>query len=85
MDGYFLLLLLTFFEFYEIFCCSVIEFLLLIFFTYFLHIILNLAIFLITNIITLKSLNKDYSPIVINEDDDFRIIGHVVAVFDYTI
>ena len=38
-----------------------------------------------TNIITLKSLNKDYSPIVINEDDDFRIIGKVVGVFDYNI
>lgn len=38
-----------------------------------------------TNIVTLKSLNKDYSPIIINEDDDFRIIGKVVGVFDYNI
>ena len=38
-----------------------------------------------TNIITLKSLNKDYSPIIINEDDNFRIIGKVVGVFDYNI
>ena len=33
----------------------------------------------------MKSLNKDHSPIVINEDDNFRISGKVVGVFDYNI
>ena len=38
-----------------------------------------------TNIITLKSLNKDYKPITIKENDDFRVIGKVVGAFDYNI
>lgn len=39
----------------------------------------------VTKEILLKSLNLDYKPIKIREDDDFRIIGRVVGVIDYTI
>lgn len=38
-----------------------------------------------TREITLKSINKKYEPKEITKNDDFRIIGRVVAVFDYTI
>ena len=38
-----------------------------------------------TNTITLKSLNKDYKPVTIKENDDFRVIGKVVGAFDYNI
>ena len=38
-----------------------------------------------TKEITLKSINPKYKPKEINNDDEFRIIGRVVAVFDYTI
>ena len=38
-----------------------------------------------TKEIILKSLNPKYKPKEINNDDEFRIIGRVVAVFDYTI
>ena len=38
-----------------------------------------------TKEITLKSLNLDYQPKKISQDDDFRIIGRVVGVIDYTI
>lgn len=37
------------------------------------------------NIITLKSLNSDYEPIIISDTDEFHIIGKVVGVIDYTI
>lgn len=39
----------------------------------------------LTKQITLKSLNKKYAPIEITENDDFKIIGRVVGVIDYTI
>lgn len=39
----------------------------------------------LTKQITLKSLNKKYDPIEITENDDFKIIGRVVGVIDYTI
>ncbi|WP_338941998.1 LexA family protein [Fusobacterium polymorphum] len=39
----------------------------------------------LTREITLKSLNPKYDPIRITKEDDFCIIGRVVAVIDYTI
>lgn len=38
-----------------------------------------------TKEIILKSLNPKYKPKEITSEDDFRIVGRVVAVFDYTI
>ena len=38
-----------------------------------------------TKEIILKSINQKYKPKEVTSDDDFRIIGRVVAVFDYTI
>ncbi|WP_335935174.1 MULTISPECIES: XRE family transcriptional regulator [Fusobacterium] len=38
-----------------------------------------------TKEIILKSINPKYKPKEVTSDDDFRIIGRVVAVFDYTI
>lgn len=37
------------------------------------------------NEIILKSLNSSYNPIKLENDDEFRIIGKVVGVLDYTI
>jgi len=39
----------------------------------------------ITKEIVLKSLNTDYDPIHITQNDDFRIIGKVVGIYDYTV
>lgn len=39
----------------------------------------------ITKETVLKSLNLNYKPIVVTNDDDFRIIGKVVGIYDYTI
>lgn len=38
-----------------------------------------------TKEIILKSINPKYKPKEVTSDDEFRIIGRVVAVFDYTI
>ncbi|PHI08368.1 XRE family transcriptional regulator [Fusobacterium polymorphum] len=38
-----------------------------------------------TKEIILKSINQKYKPKEVTSEDDFRIIGRVVAVFDYTI
>lgn len=38
-----------------------------------------------TKDIILKSINPKYKPKEVTSEDDFRIIGRVVAVFDYTI
>lgn len=38
-----------------------------------------------TKEIILKSINPKYKPKEVTSEDDFRIIGRVVAVFDYTI
>lgn len=38
-----------------------------------------------TKEIFLKSINKKYEPKEVTNNDEFRIIGRVVAVFDYTI
>ena len=35
--------------------------------------------------LVLKSLNSNYDPIPINENDDFRIVGKVVGIYDYTV
>lgn len=39
----------------------------------------------ITKTLVLKSLNSNYDPIPINENDDFRIVGKVVGIYDYTV
>ena len=39
----------------------------------------------ITKNLVLKSLNSNYDPIPINENDDFRIVGKVVGIYDYTV
>ena len=39
----------------------------------------------ITKETVLKSLNTNYTPIHVNEDDNFRIIGKVVGIYDYTV
>ena len=39
----------------------------------------------ITKEIVLKSLNTNYKPMYINKDDDFRIVGKVVGIYDYTV
>lgn len=39
----------------------------------------------ITKELVLKSLNTIYKPMHIDRDDDFRIIGKVVGIYDYTV
>ena len=39
----------------------------------------------ITKEIILKSLNSNYKPIKITNEDEFRIIGRVVGIYDYTV
>ena len=39
----------------------------------------------ITKEMVLKSLNTNYDPIYIAKDDDFRIVGKVVGIYDYTV
>jgi phage transcriptional repressor len=39
----------------------------------------------ITKKTVLKSLNLNYKPIIVTDDDDFRIIGKVVGIYDYTV
>ncbi|WDA46792.1 LexA family protein [Fusobacterium nucleatum] len=39
----------------------------------------------ITKELVLKSLNTNYKPMYISRDDDFRIIGKVVGIYDYTV
>lgn len=39
----------------------------------------------ITKETVLKSLNLNYKPIIVTNDDDFRIIGKVVGIYDYTV
>ena len=39
----------------------------------------------ITKNLVLKSLNSNYDPIPINENDNFRIVGKVVGIYDYTV
>lgn len=39
----------------------------------------------ITKETVLKSLNTNYDPIHISQNDDFRIVGKVVGIYDYTV
>lgn len=39
----------------------------------------------ITKETVLKSLNLNYKPIIVTDEDDFRIVGKVVGIYDYTI
>lgn len=39
----------------------------------------------ITKETVLKSLNLNYKPIIVTDDDDFRIVGKVVGIYDYTV
>lgn len=39
----------------------------------------------ITKETVLKSLNLNYKPIIVTNDDDFKIIGKVVGIYDYTV
>ena len=39
----------------------------------------------ITKETVLKSLNLNYKPIIITDEDDFRIVGKVVGIYDYTV
>ena len=39
----------------------------------------------ITKEMVLKSLNTNYDPMYIAKDDDFRIVGKVVGIYDYTV
>ena len=39
----------------------------------------------ITKELVLKSLNTNYEPMFISEDDNFRIVGKVVGIYDYTV
>lgn len=39
----------------------------------------------ITKETVLKSLNLNYKPIIVTDEDDFRIVGKVVGIYDYTV
>ena len=39
----------------------------------------------ITKETALKSLNLNYKPIIVTDEDDFRIVGKVVGIYDYTV